>query len=395
MSGEGTYAPRSPDLSSFYSSGPTPPAEQQAQTQHWPPLSQSQPPSQFSPQQPHKLPPSSTYFSGQPAANQSSHHYQPQQPQPPTQQPQLQPQLQPQHQHQHQLATPPQALAQTVRPSKNIADITNQPPLNTSFSGAAYPPQSQVYSPYIPQSAAPASQPASAASSYTATSPQSYQNRSWYGADNYQYRPPQKPIQQQQQQQTPLHTQNYTSGAFTAQPAAFPQGLDGTASPPESHDANNHSRHNINFSNPTSTMPPKRTAAARPPPPTIEPSPVKTKFPTARIKRIMQADEEVGKVAQQTPIAVGKALELFMVQMVTKSADLAREKNSKRVSAQMLKQVVEADEQWDFLREIVSRVETTEEKKGGPSKSKSAAETESEEEAPEKKKRAGRRKKVA
>lgn len=109
----------------------------------------------------------------------------------------------------------------------------------------------------------------------------------------------------------------------------------------------------------------------------------------------MQADEEVGKVAQQTPIAVGKALELFMVQMVTKSADLAREKNSKRVSAQMLKQVVEADEQWDFLREIVSRVETTEEKKGGPSKSKSAAETESEDEAPEKKKRAGRRKKVA
>lgn len=31
---------------------------------------------------------------------------------------------------------------------------------------------------------------------------------------------------------------------------------------------------------------------------------VKTKFPVARIKRIMQADEEVGKVAQVTPIAV-------------------------------------------------------------------------------------------
>ncbi|KAK4172574.1 putative DNA polymerase epsilon subunit C [Triangularia setosa] len=393
MSGEGTYAPRSPDLSAFYSSGPTPPAEQQAQTQQWPPLSQSQPPSQLSPQQPHKLSPSSTYFSGQPEANPSSYHHQPQQfqqPQPPH----------PQNQPQHQLATPPQALAQTVRPSKNISDITNQPPLNTSFSGAAYPPQSQLYSPYIPQSAAPASQPASA-SSYTAPSPQSYQNPSWYGASNYQYRP-QKPIQQQQQPS--LHTHQYTSSAFTAQPGGFPQGFDGTVSPPKVHDANNNnnnngnsnSNSNINFGNTTSTMPPKRAAAARPPPPTIEPSPVKTKFPTARIKRIMQADEEVGKVAQQTPIAVGKALELFMVQMVTKSADLAREKNSKRVSAQMLKQVVEADEQWDFLREIVSRVETTEEKKGGPSKSKSAAETESEEEVPaEKKKRAGRRKKVA
>jgi Dr1-associated corepressor len=34
---------------------------------------------------------------------------------------------------------------------------------------------------------------------------------------------------------------------------------------------------------------------------------VKTKFHVARIKRIMQADEEVGKVAQVTPIAVCKS----------------------------------------------------------------------------------------
>ena len=33
---------------------------------------------------------------------------------------------------------------------------------------------------------------------------------------------------------------------------------------------------------------------------------VKTKFPVARIKRIMQADEDVGKVAQATPTAVCK-----------------------------------------------------------------------------------------
>lgn len=34
---------------------------------------------------------------------------------------------------------------------------------------------------------------------------------------------------------------------------------------------------------------------------------VKTKFPVARIKRIMQADEEVGKVAQVTPVVVCKS----------------------------------------------------------------------------------------
>lgn len=107
----------------------------------------------------------------------------------------------------------------------------------------------------------------------------------------------------------------------------------------------------------------------------------------------MQADEEVGKVAQQTPIAVGKALEMFMIQLVTKSAEVAQEKGSKRVTAPMLKQVVETDEQWDFLRDIVSRVEN--EKEG---KAKAKAESSSDEEIPEPKKRTrggGRKKKAA
>ena len=38
---------------------------------------------------------------------------------------------------------------------------------------------------------------------------------------------------------------------------------------------------------------------------------VKTKFPVARIKRIMQADDDVGKVAQVTPVAVCKYLVLL------------------------------------------------------------------------------------
>jgi hypothetical protein len=106
----------------------------------------------------------------------------------------------------------------------------------------------------------------------------------------------------------------------------------------------------------------------------------------------MQADEEVGKVAQQTPIAVGKALELFMIQLVTKSADVAREKGSKRVTAPMLKQVVETDEQWDFLRDIVSRVEH--EKEGSRSKAKQESSSEEEIEEPKKRTRGGRKKKA-
>ncbi|VUC37562.1 unnamed protein product [Clonostachys rosea] len=139
-------------------------------------------------------------------------------------------------------------------------------------------------------------------------------------------------------------------------------------------------------------MPPRRAAAAAViEEPIIEPSPVRTKFPTARIKRIMQADEEVGKVAQQTPIAVGKALELFMVQLVSTSADIAKDKGSKRVTASMLKQVVERDDQWDFLREIVGKVEN--EKEGKPKQTKGESESDEDAYEPKKKTRGGRKKK--
>lgn len=100
---------------------------------------------------------------------------------------------------------------------------------------------------------------------------------------------------------------------------------------------------------------------------------VKTKFPVARIKRIMQADEDVGKVAQVTPIAVcksppsifvwspltcslAKALELFMISLVTKAAQEARDRNSKRVAASHLKQAVVKDEVLDFLADIIAKV---------------------------------------
>lgn len=83
---------------------------------------------------------------------------------------------------------------------------------------------------------------------------------------------------------------------------------------------------------------------------------VKTKFPVARIKRIMQADEDVGKVAQVTPTAVSKALELFMISLVTKAAHQAKAKSAKKVTAAHLKQAVLSDEQFDFLSDIMAKV---------------------------------------
>jgi len=124
---------------------------------------------------------------------------------------------------------------------------------------------------------------------------------------------------------------------------------------------------------------------------------IKTKFPVARIKRIMQADEEVGKVAQVTPVAVSKALELFMIALVSGAAEKAKEKGGKRVTAQHLKMVVEGDEQFDFLTDIVGRVAEVQEGAGGEGRKRKGAKeegSESEEEEKKPKKGKGRRKKT-
>lgn len=81
-----------------------------------------------------------------------------------------------------------------------------------------------------------------------------------------------------------------------------------------------------------------------------------TKFPVARIKRIMQKDEEVGKVAQATPIVISKALELFLALIVEEAHKVTAERGSKKVEAYHLKHAVERTDMLDFLKEIVESV---------------------------------------
>ncbi|KAI1393531.1 uncharacterized protein F4822DRAFT_15835 [Hypoxylon trugodes] len=180
-----------------------------------------------------------------------------------------------------------------------------------------------------------------------------------------------------------------------AQPSQLPTSQPNLQSTPQSTSQSSVAHDQFQSPDSPSTMPPRKIAPAAKQA-EVEPSPVRTKFPTARIKRIMQADEEVGKVAQQTPIAVGKALELFMVQLVRKSAEVAKEKNSKRITAQMLKQAIGSANEWDFLAEIVSKV--GEEKEGGKSTGRVKPESDSDEEVDggevKKKGRGGRKKKV-
>lgn len=82
---------------------------------------------------------------------------------------------------------------------------------------------------------------------------------------------------------------------------------------------------------------------------------IKTHFPAARIKRIMQLDEDIGKVAQATPVVVGRALEIFMANLVEVAIIEARKGGLRRILAGHIRAAVEGTEQFDFLVDAVAK----------------------------------------
>ena len=63
------------------------------------------------------------------------------------------------------------------------------------------------------------------------------------------------------------------------------------------------------------------------------------RFPPARIKKIMQLDEDVGKVASAVPVMISRALEIFMENLLVQSSQLAESKGARTLTTSHLKQV--------------------------------------------------------
>ncbi|MFS7988282.1 putative transcription factor Hap3/NF-YB family [Helianthus anomalus] len=58
-----------------------------------------------------------------------------------------------------------------------------------------------------------------------------------------------------------------------------------------------------------------------------------TRFPAVRIKKIMQTDEDVGKIAMAVPVLVSKALELFLQDLVDRTYDITVHRGAKTVNS--------------------------------------------------------------
>jgi hypothetical protein len=98
----------------------------------------------------------------------------------------------------------------------------------------------------------------------------------------------------------------------------------------------------------------------------------KTRFPTSRIKKIMQADEEIGKIAQSTPIVVSRAVELFLQSIIDEALQLVLPEGSKpspitesstnakipsaKFTPETLKKLIHGEPLFDFLKDVVKDV---------------------------------------
>ncbi|GAB0096061.1 uncharacterized protein DMENIID0001_115130 [Sergentomyia squamirostris] len=94
------------------------------------------------------------------------------------------------------------------------------------------------------------------------------------------------------------------------------------------------------------------------------------RFPPGRIKKIMQTDEEVGKVAQAVPIIIyilfkrltkrqfllELTLELFVESLLTKTVRITNARHAKTLSPSHMKQCIMSESRFDFLRELVKNV---------------------------------------
>ncbi|GAB0201959.1 dr1-associated corepressor [Grus americana] len=80
------------------------------------------------------------------------------------------------------------------------------------------------------------------------------------------------------------------------------------------------------------------------------------RFPPARIKKIMQTDEEIGKVAAAVPVIISRALELFLESLLRKACHVTQSRNAKTMTTSHLKQCIELEQQFDFLKDLVAAV---------------------------------------
>jgi len=83
-----------------------------------------------------------------------------------------------------------------------------------------------------------------------------------------------------------------------------------------------------------------------------------TLFLPARIKRLMQKDEEVGKLSATVPVIAARALEQFLEELITKTASITTSLQAKTLTPDHIRQHIYADARLSFLHDLANRMAT-------------------------------------
>jgi histone H3/H4 len=78
------------------------------------------------------------------------------------------------------------------------------------------------------------------------------------------------------------------------------------------------------------------------------------KFPASKIKRIIQSNEDVGKINANVPLMLSKCLEILIQELVEETAKITSEKNSKTMSMAHFRELINSDPKFEFLKERVN-----------------------------------------
>jgi len=85
-----------------------------------------------------------------------------------------------------------------------------------------------------------------------------------------------------------------------------------------------------------------------------------TCFPMARIKKIIQADENIGKVSSATPAVLSACVEIFLKEICTKSVETTRSKGSNLLIPSHVESCVSENASFSFLKQTVKEARSSE-----------------------------------
>ena len=80
------------------------------------------------------------------------------------------------------------------------------------------------------------------------------------------------------------------------------------------------------------------------------------RFSSAHIKKMMQVDEDIGKMSHAVPAMVGKAVELFSTILVQKAGNVTKQKGAKTLTQEHVAAVIKEDPRFDFLVHLVKGI---------------------------------------